>query len=130
MVFEKILNTLNPRQLFLLDALGALLTAVLLGLVLTNLETIFGMPPEVLYNLSFVALGFFIYSLTCFLLKIKNWQPFLRFIAILNLLYCCLTAVLVIQLNSKLTVLGILYFVIEIIIVVVLAIIELKYAAK
>ena len=53
-----ILNKINPKKLFLIDSLGALISAVMLGLVLTRFEHIFGMPQNVLYFLSFIACTF------------------------------------------------------------------------
>lgn len=54
----------------------------------------------------------------------------MRIIAIANLLYCALTFIWVLVLHDGLTALGITYFVLEIIIVVTLAIIELRVAAQ
>jgi len=112
-----------------MDSLGALLTAIVLGLIFTRFENAVGMPQKVLYPLSFIACIFSIYSLFCYLIKIENWRPFLKIIAIANLLYCCLTIGFIFYLYQKLTVLGFIYFVLEIIIVTILAIIELKTAS-
>ena len=40
--------TSTPKHLFLLDCLGALLSAFLLGVALPNFQPIFGMPHTVL----------------------------------------------------------------------------------
>jgi len=116
----------NPKRLFLIDSLGAMLTAFSLGVVLTRFEHIFGMPRSVLYVLSLVACGFAVYSFCCYLFFNKNWRPFLTAIAIANLLYCCVTFVLVFYLGEKLTALGVGYFLLEIIVIVILVMIELK----
>lgn len=121
-------NKINPRNLFLADSLGALLSAILLGLVLARFESIFGMPQKVLYVLSSIAFVFCIYSFLCFLLLKENWRPFLKIIGIANLLYCFLTLGLVIYLYQELTVLGITYFALELIVILVLISIELKTA--
>lgn len=130
MSFQQILNKINPKQLFLIDSLGALLSAILLGFILVRFENTFGMPARVLYPLSFIACIFSIYSLLCFLVKIGNWRICLKIIAIANLLYCCLTLGLIIYVYQKLTILGIIYFVLEIIIITILLIIELKTASN
>ncbi|MEL6140721.1 MAG: hypothetical protein AAFU67_03805, partial [Bacteroidota bacterium] len=54
---QKILayTTTHPKQLFLIDGLGATLTAICLGVVLTRLESLFGMPRTILIPLSLVA---------------------------------------------------------------------------
>lgn len=122
------LNKIYPKKLFLVDSVGALLSAVMLGLVLASFESIFGMPPKVLYILAAIAGVFFIHSMRCYLTETENWRPRMKIIGMANLAYCCLTLVLVICLFQKLTVLGLAYFVIEIILVTALAMFELSIA--
>lgn len=129
MVFLRILEKINPTRLFLIDSLGALLSALMLGLVLANLENVFGIPPGVLYFLAFIACIFFVYSFLCFKGNIENWRPYMKLIAIANLLYCCLTIGVIIYIPQKPTALGLLYFVLEIFAVTILATIELKVAS-
>ncbi|MCF6348539.1 MAG: hypothetical protein L3J20_09610 [Flavobacteriaceae bacterium] len=81
----------NPKKLFLIDSLGAFITAFLLGVVLTRFEVVFGMPKTVLYYLSLIALIFSIYSICCHFLLEKNWKPYLKGIIIANLTYCLIT---------------------------------------
>ena len=121
-------NKIEIHKLFLIDSLGGLLSAFILGFVLIKFESRFGMSPSILYLLSGVALVFSVYSFICFLRRMKNWQIYLKIIAIANLLYCCLTMILLVYWYKKLTILGLIYFVIEIIIVFFLAVIELKKA--
>ena len=122
--------TKNPRQLFLIDGLGAMLTAFLTGIVLVYFESFFGMPKSILVPLALVACGFAIYSLTCYFLKPKNWQFYLKNIAIANLLYCCVTAACLVFYYSQLSIFGWLYFIGEILIVVSLAMFELRMTKK
>lgn len=112
----KLVQTLTsqPRYVFLLDGLGALFSALLLVILIAPLENIFGMPPSIAYNLSYPAFGFMVYSLGCFFLNPKSWKPFMRLIALANLLYCCLTFTLVVIDFSLLTKLGVAYFLGEI----------------
>lgn len=128
MPLSTILNRLDAKKLFLVDSLGALVSALMLGLVLTSFETSFGMPKNILYVLAALACLFSVYSMVCFLANIKNRGPYLKFIAIVNLLYCALTLALVIYFFQQLTPLGVAYFLLEIIIVVTLAIIEWRTA--
>ena len=130
MAFKKLLNKINVKQLFLIDSLGALLTAVMLGLVMVQFENHFGMPHEVLHYLASIACVFSIYSFLCFLRLTQNWRPYLKTIAIANLSYCGLTMVLVIFLFQKLTIVDLVYFALEIIVVTTLVFIELKTAVK
>lgn len=118
--------TLDPRKLFLIDACGALLSAFLLGIILTRFESTFGMPRNVLYFLALVPCIFALYSFSCFFKMPEKWQPFLKAIAYSNQLYCCVTMGLVLYFYQQLTWLGVGYFVVEIVIVVTLAGIELK----
>jgi hypothetical protein len=116
----------KPKNLFLIDGAGALLTAFFLSVVLRKFNEYFGMPLAVLNFLSVTAVIFCLYSFTCYFLNNKNWQPFLKAISIANLLYCCLTLALVIYYYPVLTILGVLYFLAEILIVSGLAVVELK----
>lgn len=119
---------MNPQKLFLTDSLGALLSAMMLGLVLPRLEGVVGMPKQVLYWLASIAGIFFIHSLLCFLRKPVNWRPRLRIIALANLSYCCLTIGLILYWFPMLTVLGLAYFALEIMVVILLSLMELKAA--
>ncbi len=114
----------NKKYLFLIDGVGALLTAFMLGAVLTNFEEYFGMPQNILYYLSGIALIFSIYSLSCFAFNFKNLKLLLKIIIFANLFYCFLSAALVFFLFDKLTTLGIIYFVLELIVIIVLVIFE------
>lgn len=131
-MLQKLTNyfTANPNKLFLADGCGALLSTFLLGVVLVQLQSLIGMPTAVLFYLAAGAAVFTIYSFSCYFSKVKNWRPFLRAIAITNILYCCLTLGLVFYFYEQLTALGIFYFIVEIILVVSLSIFELKVAGQ
>jgi hypothetical protein len=130
MSLQSVIFKINPKYLFLVDSLGALLSAFLLGIVLVEFEPVFGLPARVLHILALIACCFAVYSFFCFVRLKEKWRPFMRIIAIANLLYCALTFIWVLVLHDGLTALGITYFVLEIIIVVTLAIIELRVAAQ
>lgn len=121
---------LNPRRIFLFDGLGACLTAFLLGVVLTAFNEYFGMPQKTLNILALIALVFAVYSFCCFFFVGSNWRLFLKIIAAANLLYCCLTATLVIYFYPQLTVLGVVYFLLEIVVVCGLVLFELRWARE
>ncbi len=116
----------NPKKLFLIDSLGALVTAILIGVGLRNYTDIFGMPVKALNALSGIAVVFFIYSTSCYFFVGKNWRTYLKLIASANLLYCCLSIAYVIYFYSSLTILGLIYFIGEVVIVGGLAWVELK----
>ena len=116
----------QPRKLFLVDGLGALLSCIWLGIILVQFEQAFGMPKRVLYILATISMVFCIYSIACWAMVRKSWRRYLRMIAIANLLYCCLTIGMVLYHWHYLTAIGIIYFEVEIILVVILAYTELK----
>ena len=117
--------TFDPRQLFLVDALGAVVTAVLLTAVVAQFERAFGIPSRVVYVLAAIAAGFAVYSFTCYLTRPGNWPTFLRMIAIANLSYCVLTLIVLFVYRFDVTALGIGYFVGEVAIVAGLVVFEL-----
>lgn len=130
MPFPTLLKSLQPKQLFLIDGFGALLSAFLLGVILTRFESTFGMPREALYYLAALPCFFALYDLVCYFRVSENWRPFLKAIAIANLLYCCLSIGFLLLHYPSLTALGWLYFLLELAIVIVLASMELKKARK
>ncbi|MBL7781994.1 MAG: hypothetical protein JNM22_12305 [Saprospiraceae bacterium] len=115
----------RPRLLFLIDAAGALATATFLILVLSKFETIFRVPPPMLGLLAGIASFFAMYSLGCFLFFPANWRPFLKVIAIANLMYCGITVAFVIRHFNTITLWSVLYFVGEMAIIAALARFEL-----
>lgn len=119
---------MNPLKLFLTDSLGALLSTIMLGIVLPRFESVFGMSQPILYLLASIAGIFFINSLLCYIRKPANWRPYMKAIALANLTYCCLTIGFIIYLFPVMTVLGIAYFALEIIVVILLSLTELKAA--
>ncbi len=131
MIFEGFIKKMaeQPKQLFLLDGIGAVLSAFSLGVILIQFKNYFGMPREELFFLALAACFFAAYSLFCYVRTPKNWRPFLRFIAIVNLVYCCITIGLVVLFQSKLTILGMIYFILELIIIIVLVSLEFKIAS-
>lgn len=122
--------TLAPKQLFLIDSLGGILSALLLGVVLARFETAFGMPQKVLYLLACLACVYTIYSLLSYWRIKENWRPYMQAIAIANLFYCCLTIGLVIYHFQKLNKLGLLYFLLEVVVIISLIIVELKTVSR
>ena len=125
---QNLLNRLktNPKRIFLIDAFGALLTTILLFGILAQLEQYFGMPKNILYLLSGIALCLFIYSISCHLLIKSNWKPFLRILIICNLLYSLVSLVIIIKHSEKLTELGWTYFILELIVIGIIVIVEYK----
>lgn len=128
---QLILNKLaaSSKRLFLIDSLGAALTVFFLVAVLARFEAYFGMPGKVLYFLALLAGVYAVYSASCYYFVKGRWRPFLRVIAIANLFYCCLTLGFMFAFYQRLSLLGLVYFLLEILLVVCLASIELKAAS-
>ena len=125
-VFFKIV----PQKFFLIDSAGAFLTAFLLFLVLRPLNEYIGIPKDVLSVLSLIAILFCLYSLICFFLVNENWRFYLRLIGVFNLLYCCLTLSFVVYFYAQLTILGLTYFLLEIVLIAGLVCLELSLVKR
>ena len=94
MAIMLIFARMTIKKLFLLDALGALLSAFFLGVLLPLFQVYVGVPLFLLYILAMLAAGLALYSFSCFLLvKRKRYLHLLR---MLNAAYCAFTLCLVI----------------------------------
>lgn len=121
--------SLNPKKIFLIDGLGASTTAILLLVIKNFFIDHFGMPPQVFTILATIAFLMSGYSLACCLLTKTKWKTNLRVIGTANLLYCCLTLLLVMYYYMWMTAWGITYFLVEMVIIVALALLEFKTAS-
>lgn len=120
----------HPRRLFLVDGIGAVVTAALLLGLLANFEGFFGVPRSQIHVLAAIAGLFAVYSVTCYLANPANWRLFLKVIACANLAYCCFTLVLVFFFSAGVTAWGMAYFVGESLIVGGLVFLELRTALR
>lgn len=120
------IRALKPKTIFLVDGLGAVLTAILLMAVVRTFDEYFGMPRPILTLLSIMAIIFALYSFSCFAFSGNNIQKFLRPIIAANLTYSILTSGLVIYFYNRLTFLGVAYFVGEVLIICGLVSLERK----
>ena len=116
---------LNTRRVFLVDGLGAVLTTVMLGLIFPIFIEHVGMPEYVLFALASIALTFAIYSLGCFLFKVKKIIPFLAIIITGNATYCLFTTALMVLFSDSLTAIGVLYFIGEVLVIISLLTVEI-----
>lgn len=119
---QKISN--QPKTIFLIDGIGALVSAIFLGVILVNLKELIGMSENVLILLAIIALIFAGYSFGNAFRMQKNWKKYLKVIATANLLYCILTFCLVVYFSSHLSALGLIYFILEILIIIFLVKLE------
>lgn len=121
---------LTVKQIFLIDTVGALISTILLGIVLPAFQHFIGFPLAVLWGLSGVALLLFVYSFSCYKRTLRKPELFLRGIGILNLLYIIATLSLVWMFWDTLTILGVIYFSSEAMIVSSLGTYEIKRSLR
>ena len=115
---------IQPKNALLIDGIGATISSVLLN-ILSVYYSLIGMPEEVLRILAVLALAFAVFSYSSHLWS-KNHLRSLSIICTLNALYCLLTGFLVIRYYPVITVIGLTYFVLEIAVIVLLVMFEIK----
>lgn len=120
----------ESNKLFLVDGIGAILSALGLGVVLVRLEKYFGIPSSTLYFLAILPIMFAIYDLYSYYQAKHKQTQLLKGIAIANILYCCLSLGALFYHIETITSLGYAYIILEILIVILLASIELLTAQK
>ena len=116
----------KPKNIFLFDSIGAFLSAFFLMIISRFYSDYFGIKPSTLQLLTILPFIFCIYSACCYLLIKSSHKPFILIIAIDNFLYCLITLVLMFTLYSELTILGLSYFVLELMIIALIISIEFK----
>ena len=127
-LFEKIES--DPKSLFFVEGIGAILSAFLLGVVLVRFESIFGIPPSTLYLLAAIPIFFAIYDFIRYRKDEVKIGRFLKAIAIMNLLYCCVSIGFALYHINTITNLGWTYILVEISIVITLSTTELRIANR
>jgi len=116
----------NPKIIFLFDSIGAFISAICLLIISRFYSNYIGINPSTLQLLTILPIIFCIYSACCYLLIKRRYKPFILIIAIANFLYCLITLVLMFTLYSELTILGLSYFVLELMIIALIISIEFK----
>lgn len=124
------LNTIDitPKNLLFIDGCGALLSAFMLAVVLPQFEYYLKVSPLIAYLLAAVAVLYALYSFACYFFVKNSFKPYLRIIAGLNFFYCFFTIAILALYGQAGSIVGFLYFFIEIVIIAILATIELKTA--
>ncbi|MCU0432546.1 MAG: hypothetical protein MUC87_03705 [Bacteroidia bacterium] len=127
---QKILTNINPKKLFLADSVGALVTALLTGVLLAQFESFFGVPAQTLYLLAIAPVLYAVYSFVCYLRFPASWRLLMRIIASANLLYVIVVNVWMLFFQPGITGWGMLYFVLEFFTVSAIAALEFKTTAR
>lgn len=123
------LKNLNEKNIFLLDAIGAMLSAVFTGVILPNYSDLIGLRKELLYGLAFLPVVYAIYSFSCFQF-VKTIKPMMIiYIISANLLYCAISLSLILFCKD-LTSIGNYLLLLEIFVVIVVVKIELNVLKK
>ncbi len=118
------------RKLFLIDAIGAIISgALLLFLVIPN-SHFFGIPKKELEWLIYPIILFIFYDILLYLIPLKIKIPFLRLIAIFNFIYCLIILYVLFQNIETTSIWGLAYFCGEIIIIGLISYFELTFNAK
>ncbi|WP_066758838.1 hypothetical protein [Crocinitomix algicola] len=120
----------SAKKLFLIDALGALISAFLLGVLLVEFKAYFGIPPGTLYILAAIPVFYAIYDCYAFLKKDNFTRNRLKIIAIANLCYCFVSLLFTIYHYHQILFWGWIYIISELFIVCLLANFELKMVRK
>ena len=118
------------KILFILDGIGALLSAFMLAIILPKLEPIIGIPSEALQVLATFAVLIVIYDVVNVMDKNTKLKPRLRAVAHFNIVYILLSIAVVIYYNETVSFWGWAYFIGELTIIAVLAIVEKKTSDK
>lgn len=115
-------------MLFMVDAIGALLSSLLLFAIAKKFSLSFGLSESVLVKLSFVALLMAFYSTLCYISIKHRWKSFLISVSLINFIYCTITFLVLIYYWSEITALGIVYLSAEIMVILLLAFFEVSTA--
>lgn len=116
----------SPKRIFLIDASGAILSALFLGIILPVFQIYIGIPRATLYILAVFPLIFAAFDLYAYYFTPSDSPRCLRIITGANLLYCILTFSLVMYYYKQIMPLGIIYFSAEIIVIILLVYIEVR----
>jgi len=117
---------MSIRKLFLLDGSGALLTALMLMLVLPKLDLLTGIDPDMITVMVLIAFLLTAMSLTFFFTYNQQSYKVLQVIGISNLLYSGIIVVVLLVYGSSMKPLGMTYFILEGLVVVLLGLVEIR----
>ena len=121
---------LTPRRWLLLDAAGALLSVLILGLLIPVVRTFFRFPLDMLYVLAVIPAGYIVVDLIGYFVIGGDGRRVLRFVAICNFLYCLVAIGMAINHASTLTVWGWVYVSVEVLVIATLAAVEMRVALR
>lgn len=120
---------LNEKNIFLLDGIGAIISACFTGLILIRYSLFLGISVSILQSLAMLPVVYAIYSLSCyfFISKTKPWMLFTIIGA--NLFYCLISLSLILF-RERITWRGKLVLAAEIVVVLCIVFVEFKIFQK
>lgn len=110
----------NPRRVLIIDLVGASVTSLLTILLLASGLVPTGLPVWLLYSMALTAGGFACFDIAAYFI-VPNTKIALAAIAMLNLAYCIGVIVICAVFFQSITLLALLYFAIEIPIILAVA---------
>ncbi len=116
----------SPKQMFLIDGIGAVLTALCLGVVLPLFHEHIGLPKEVLIAMGGAGVFYGIYSFSCFFFIRSRYVAGLKLLILANLLYCVASAAVVTFYVEQMTLLGLGYFALEVLVILGVVFLEMN----
>jgi len=119
---------LKAKKYLMIDGIGALISSLLLLLAVVKFQSFLGIPHTALYILLPIPLLFVLYDFICYFNATYDHCSCLKRIAYANLMYCCLSFGFAIYHRTELTIYGWIYVVNECLVLIVLAMLELKIA--
>lgn len=117
-----------PQLLLLVDSVGAMITSVVTGFLLTTIVPT-GLPNGCLFALAAVAACFACFDVYALFHKRGARWPLVT-IGLLNLAYCVATLIVCMVFSGVVTTIGVGYFVMESAVVLPLAIVEITVARR
>ena len=127
--FLKNLNS-KPRALFIIDGFGALVSAFFIGFVLVKFQPFIGLSKSTLYFLAVFPTILIVYNVYCYFRNPIKVLVCLKIIAFLNLFYCFLSIAIILYNYNSITKLGLFYFGLEILVLLLLFRLEFSVVHK
>lgn len=93
---------LNERNVFLMDGVGAVASALFTGLLLPKFSLFLGINSSLLKTLALVPASYAVYSLSCYFI-IKNIKPWMLLTIICGNLFYCLVSLSLILFRERIT---------------------------
>ena len=118
----------DPALLLRIDAAGALVTCLMTGAVFATDRGPTGLPVAILVGMAVAAAVLCLLGLTG-LTRPARQNGTLRLLAVLNALFCIVSALIWMRWWGQLTMWGVLYFPLEVMVVLALAVIEWRATA-